>query len=61
MKTKPQPPSKKKMRRHWYLRETHACPICGHEKVYLERQYGRPPAKAKRYVYREYWDYCGGL
>lgn len=46
-------------RKHWYLVTIHACPICGHEKVYRERQYTpKPSNRQERIQYHEYYDWC---
>ena len=53
---------KKHMRKHWYYITIIACPVCGREKVYRERRYGRKPKKDwKCYDYLEQWDYCNAL
>jgi hypothetical protein len=44
---------RRKIKRHWYFTSTTACVLCGHEDTYRERRYGRPPAKHKRYEYKE--------
>jgi len=43
------------VRRHWYLISHFECPVCGHDKVYLERVYVRPQ---NTHVFVVDYDYC---
>ncbi len=52
---------KKVKRRHWYRIYVGECCVCGKDKSFRERVYGRPPARAKRYVQMplsETYDHC---
>lgn len=48
------------MKPHWYYTETHACPVCGQERVYRERRYGKKPKDPrKRFHYDgNFYDHC---
>jgi hypothetical protein len=48
------------MRKYWYFITTHSCPVCGGEKHYRERRYGKKPKqwdKRHRLDFNAY-DYC---
>jgi len=55
-------PSKRKPRRYWYRLFVGECPVCGRDKSYRERVYGkRPKDHRKRYVQlsnQECYDWC---
>lgn len=43
---------RKSVRPHWYRLHVGECPVCGKDKSYRERVYGRRPKTAsKRFVY----------
>lgn len=45
--------------KYWYKITIHACPLCGREKVYRERQYTpKPKDDSERYAYSEHFDWC---
>ena len=49
-------------RGYWYLVTVIACPVCGREKVYRERQYTpRPESSFDRHEYHEHYDWCDAL
>jgi hypothetical protein len=47
---------------HWYRMHVGECPVCGRDKSFKERVYGKKPKSArKRYVYlpaSETYDWC---
>ena len=47
---------------HWYRMYVGECPVCGRDKSFKERVYGKKPKNyKKRYVYlsqMETYDYC---
>jgi hypothetical protein len=55
---------RKRLKRHWYRLYIGECPVCGHDKSYRERVYGKKPNdNRKRYVYlsdKETYDHCMG-
>lgn len=52
------------MKKHWYRVYLGECPVCGSDKSYRERVYGKRPAKSEdRYVLlkdTETFDWCTG-
>jgi hypothetical protein len=54
----------KQQRPHWYRQYLGSCPVCGANKSYRKRVYGRKPKDTRRcYVYRSDWetyDHCIG-
>jgi hypothetical protein len=53
---------RRKHRTHWYRQYVGECPVCGRDKSYRERVYGKPPKDPrKRYVQlspTECYDHC---
>jgi hypothetical protein len=53
---------RRKQKRHWYRRYVGECPVCGRDKGFRERVYGRRPKRPRnRIVYlpdTETYDYC---
>jgi hypothetical protein len=56
--------NKKVKRPHWYRLHVGECPVCGRDKSFRERVYGKKPrSQKKRYVYLpdvETYDDCLG-
>ncbi len=55
---------RKLIRQHWYRIYRGECPVCGADKSFRERVYGRKPRPlASRHIYlsdRETYDHCLG-
>lgn len=52
--------TKQRTKAHWYFITVFYCPLCGHERTYRERRYGRrPKSYAARHRMIEDWDGCG--
>jgi hypothetical protein len=55
---------KKKVKPHWYRQYVGECPVCGSNKSYRERVYGRKPKDPKKvYIWlsdQETYDWCVG-
>ncbi len=45
------------MKRHWYFISVFYCPLCGREREYRERRYGRKPKTTTRKFIQD-WDGC---
>jgi len=48
-------------KKHWYKQYLGSCPVCGKDKSYRERVYGKKPKSFKKiYIYMpDNWTYCG--
>ncbi len=54
---------KMKHRKHWYRQYFGCCPVCGRDKSYKERVYGKRPGIKKRWIHLsdfETYDHCVG-
>ena len=52
----------RKKKPYWYRHHIGECPVCGHDKSYRERVYGKKPKNPRRIwvhlPYTETYDYC---
>lgn len=45
------------MKKHWYLIESHECPVCGRGRQYRTRVYKKPKASS-HWTFVVDYDYC---